>query len=291
MGVTGPNPQESMNLPRSAVAPTLSGFPADKSKLLIFRSVSHMTRRQLSPWCVSPWKRALDVTCVLLSMPVTLPLLLGIGLLLRVTSRGPVFVKQQRVGRFGKPFSMYRFRTTMHAGEVAALPGGRLPGLRLTRMGRFLKKWKLHALPMLINVLNGTMSLVGPRPERASRQLTRLACRPGMTGAATIAFAREADLLASIPAEAIGKYYEAVVLPAKHCLDLSYVSQATFRSDMKLLVASLLRRWNASGIESILFGEEMAGIMRPKPGSAVSPRQMELPLAALLASFSHLSEQ
>ena len=161
----------------------------------------------------------------------------------------------------------------------------------MTLMGRFLKKWKLHNLPMLINVLNGTMSLVGPRPELATRQLTRLACRPGMTGAASIAFAREADLLASIPMEAMGKYYEAVVLPAKHCLDLRYVSQATFRSDLKLLLASLLRRWNTTSVESILFGDEMARMMRPKPGSHASPKQEYPPLAALLASFSDMTEQ
>ncbi len=291
MGVTGPNLQESMDLRKSPRTYPGAGLELDRSKLLIFRSASHMTRRQLSPWCVSRRKRAFDLACVLLSLPVTLPLLLGIGLLLRVTSRGPVFVKQLRVGRFGRLFPMYRFRTTTHAVEVAALPGGRLPGLRMTLMGRFLKKWKLHNLPMVINVLNGTMSLVGPRPERATQQLTRLACRPGMTGAATIAFAREADLLASIPMEAMGKYYEAVVLPAKHCLDLRYVSQATFRSDLKLLLASLLRRWNATGVESILFGDEMAERMRPKHGSQVSPNQEFPPLEALLASFSSLTEQ
>jgi hypothetical protein len=118
--------------------------------------------------------------------------------------------------------------------------------------GRFLRQWKLDELPQLLNVLWGDMSLVGPRPKMPEHMLHEIPCRPGITGAATIAFAREAAVLSRVPEEHLESYYHAVVLPAKRHLDAEYMARATFFSDFKLLFDSVLRRWDIDAMKSLL---------------------------------------
>ena len=104
------------------------------------------------------------------------------------------------------------------------------------------------------------MSLVGPRPKMREHVLCDLPCRPGITGAATIAYAREEAVLDRVPKHHLENYYHAVVLPAKRRLDSEYMARATFLSDFKLIVDSVLRRWDTSVMEELLntgaFDEE-----------------------------------
>ena len=123
---------------------------------------------------------------------------------------------------------------------------------RFTSIGPFLRRWKLDELPQLINVLRGDMSLVGPRPKLPEHQVANFAWRPGITGAATYAFACEEEFLATIPAQQLDLYYHRRILPAKHKLDMVYMRRASFRSDLKLLVDTMLRRWGKSITEDIL---------------------------------------
>jgi lipopolysaccharide/colanic/teichoic acid biosynthesis glycosyltransferase len=117
---------------------------------------------------------------------------------------------------------------------------------RFTLVGPFLRRWKLDELPQLFNVLMGDMSLVGPRPKLPEHMLGELRCRPGITGAATIAFAREEQVLARLPHGDVDGYYHSIILPAKLQLDRVYTAKSTFMSDLKMIANTLLRRWDAT---------------------------------------------
>jgi hypothetical protein len=123
---------------------------------------------------------------------------------------------------------------------------------RFTPLGPFLRRWKLDELPQLINVLLGDMSLVGPRPSPPEREVTNLGCRPGLTGAATVAFASEVQILAALPNDHLDAYFHHVILPAKRRLDREYMARATFLSDLKLIIDSVFRRWNPSLMYELL---------------------------------------
>jgi lipopolysaccharide/colanic/teichoic acid biosynthesis glycosyltransferase len=205
----------------------------------------------LSAWSGSLAKRIFDCACVLLSAPVVLPLMLITALTVRLTSPGPVFFLQERIGRFGRPFTIFKFRTMMHTVGTPHRPIAIPDSSCFTSVGPFLRRWKLDELPQLINVLLGHMSLVGPRPKMREHVRYDLPCRPGITGMATIVFACEEDILASLAKDQVEEYFHAVVLPAKRRLDANYMSRATFLSDLQLLVNSVLRRWDSRALEEI----------------------------------------
>jgi lipopolysaccharide/colanic/teichoic acid biosynthesis glycosyltransferase len=211
-----------------------------------------MLRRNLSPWSRSSAKRVFDCASVLLMMPLILPVLLAIALAVRVTSPGPVLFLQQRMGRNGRNFTIMKFRTMIHRSNGEHHPVTTSDNQRFTSVGPFLRRWKLDELPQLFNVLMGNMSLVGPRPKLPEHAISNLACRAGITGAATIAFAREESILARVPEHHLKSFYHSVVLPAKLQLDADYMAHATFLSDLKLILNSVLRRWDESIMESLL---------------------------------------
>jgi lipopolysaccharide/colanic/teichoic acid biosynthesis glycosyltransferase len=200
---------------------------------------------RLSPWSTSTAKRAVDVCIVAVSLPIVLPIMLFIAIAIRISSRGPALFFQQRIGRDGRPFIIWKFRTMTTAVADHAIAA--LHSRRVTAVGRFLRRSKLDELPQIVNVLLGDMSLVGPRPLIADQQLRIFSCRPGMTGAATLAFVREEALLAAIPKAEVALYYRRVVLPRKHQVDADYMSNATFASDLGIIVRSMLRCWLSPG--------------------------------------------
>jgi lipopolysaccharide/colanic/teichoic acid biosynthesis glycosyltransferase len=199
----------------------------------------------LSSWSRSSRKRLFDLSCVLLTLPVALPSLLIIACAVRFTSRGPVLFRQQRMGRYGGIFTIFKFRTMPHRCSAASRPTVTTSNnQRFTPVGPFLRRWKLDELPQLINVLLGDMSLVGPRPKLPRHQPSYLHCRPGLTGGATIVFAREEVALASVPSCHLETYYHSVVLPAKQQLDDEYMAKANFVSDVRLILKSVFRHWD-----------------------------------------------
>lgn len=193
-------------------------------------------------------KRVFDVVCSVLGLALLAPLLLAIGLWVRLDSPGPAVFRQTRVGRFGVPFTIHKFRT-MRAEPGAAITVGADP--RITRAGLVLRASKLDELPQLWDVLRGAMSLVGPRPELpryvelypAVLRERVLSVRPGITDPASLAFSHEAELLAA--AADPEREYREVILPAKLRLSADYAARASLATDLALIlrtVAGMLRR-------------------------------------------------
>ena len=191
-------------------------------------------------------KRLFDCVGAAFALLLLWPLLLGLALWIVLDSPGPALFRQERVGRFGRPFRIHKFRTM-----VADAPE-RGPALtvgddaRITRVGRFLRRSKLDELPQLIDVLCGDMSLVGPRPE-VPRYVAHyppalrdkvLALRPGITDPVSLAHLDEAAELAAA-ADPEREYIE-VILPRKLQAAAEYASRATLWSDL-CVVASTLR--------------------------------------------------
>ena len=193
-----------------------------------------------SRWCQSAAKRIFDVAASALILLPLAPVLLLIALIVRWNSPGPAIFRQQRVGRHGLPFTIFKFRT-MHSaigGSTRSSHGDR----RLTAPGRFLRRYKLDELPQLFNVCQGDMSLVGPRPKLHDHHVLDVCFRPGITGAATLAFASEEHLLRDIPHEYLEACHKELICPRKVELDLEYMAKATFRSDLRLLCRTLMRK-------------------------------------------------
>jgi lipopolysaccharide/colanic/teichoic acid biosynthesis glycosyltransferase len=193
-----------------------------------------------------PGKRALDLAGSLLGLALLWPLFLAIGLAVALGDRGSVFFRQERVGHRGRRFRIWKFRTMAEGAELqgGALTVGHDP--RITRVGRWLRRYKLDELPQLLNVVAGDMSLVGPRPEvpeyvalYSPEQRRVLDLVPGITDPASIGYWDEAALLARAPDPA--RLYEDQVMPDKIRLNLEYAARATVRTDLLLILRTLLR--------------------------------------------------
>ena len=181
-------------------------------------------------------KRSLDALSSGLGLLVLSPVLIGVAVAVKLSSQGPVFYRQTRVGRHGRQFQLLKFRS-MHVGadRSGRLTVGRDP--RITPIGNFLRKSNLDELPQLVNVFKGDMSLVGPRPEVPEfvdmadpRWVETLSVRPGMTAPVTLEFRREAEILAKYPDPAKG--YREEVLPRKLELNCAYVRTRSFWKDV-----------------------------------------------------------
>lgn len=207
--------------------------------------------KRLSPWSQSGAKHVFDCICVVSMLPILIPIFLVVGMAVRLTSSGPVLFLQKRMGRHGREFTIFKFRTMIHCSDKAHHPVTTSGNQLFTPVGPFLRRWKLDEVPQLFNVLAGHMSLVGPRPKLPEHFISCVPCRAGITGAATIAFAREEAILDRVPKHLLESFYHSVVLPAKHQLDEDYMSSATFASDLKLIIDSVLRRWDSAVIERL----------------------------------------
>lgn len=183
--------------------------------------------------------RARDVLAAGAGLVLLSPLFVGIALLIRLSSPGPVFFRGQRIGRHGRPFGIMKFRTMR---ENAADVGAAITGAsdrRVTAVGRFLRRTKLDELPQLVNVLRGDMSLVGPRPEDpryvalyTEEQRGVLRVRPGMTSPASFHFRNEEALLTGDDWE---RKYRDEIMPQKLRIDLGYMSRAGFWTDLEVI--------------------------------------------------------
>ena len=190
-------------------------------------------------------KRAFDIIVSATALSLLFPLLLLIGLSVALSSPGGAFFRQVRVGRAGKEFRLYKFRTMRPGSEAQGqiTVGGRDP--RITGIGYFLRKSKMDELPQLINVMLGDMSIVGPRPEvsryvalYSPEQRNVLNVRPGITSAASIAYMDENEILGR-SADPQHAYIEEV-MPAKLALDLDYVKNRSFFLDMSIILRTFI---------------------------------------------------
>ena len=186
-------------------------------------------------------KRLFDISASSLGIAVLSPLLGAIAILIKLSSSGPVFYRGVRVGRFGKSFRIFKFRTMVVDAEKIGGPSTADDDPRITRIGKFLRKYKLDELPQLINVLKGEMSFVGPRPEvrqevslYSEEEKALLRVRPGVTDYASIKFHNEGEILkgSAEPHEA----YRVLIRPEKIKLGLEYVKNPSLWTDCKILL-------------------------------------------------------
>jgi lipopolysaccharide/colanic/teichoic acid biosynthesis glycosyltransferase len=189
-------------------------------------------------------KRWFDAACAFFGLVLLSPLLFLVAFLVKLTSRGPAFFGQVRVGQFGWPFQIFKFRT-MKEGPSDSGPLLTAEGdARITAFGKWLRKSKVDELPQLINVLLGDMSLVGPRPEvpryvrgYTDRQKKILLVKPGITGRSANIY--EEQLLRGHPD--METFYLTTILPAKVEIDIAYCERVSFKEDLKLILQTF---WN-----------------------------------------------
>ena len=191
-------------------------------------------------------KRMFDIVVAAAALVVLFPLLVLSALLIKLDSPGPIFFKQERIGRNFRPFWIYKFRTMA---QDAPARGGLVTigeDARVTRVGRLLRKSKIDEIPQLTNILRGDMALVGPRPEvRYYVELFRrdyeeiLQVRPGLTDLASLKYRDEAALLgkAANPEDE----YRTRVLPDKIRLAKDYLRRSSFLFDLGLILKTLFK--------------------------------------------------
>lgn len=189
--------------------------------------------------------RCFDVLFAFLGIVILLPFFIVIALLIKLTSAGPILFKQNRVGKKNIDFKLFKFRTMQINAESKGqlTVGGR--DSRITNVGYFLRKFKLDELPQLFNVLNGTMSLVGPRPEVRKfvnfytiEQQKVLLVLPGITDFASIEFRNENELLSN--ATNPEQYYIEVIMPKKIDLNKQFIENRTLKNYFSILFTTVL---------------------------------------------------
>ncbi len=225
-------------------------------------------------------KRLLDITCAGLGLLVLLPLFGLVALVVKLTSRGPVFFRQERVGRFGRSFRILKFRTMVQHAEALGRQITAAGDSRVTGVGKLLRASKLDEIPQLINVLRGEMGLVGPRPEvpryvalYTTEQRQVLQVRPGITDWASIAYRHESELLAQAPD--LEAMYVQEIMPRKIALNLAYLRErrgvlSDFAVVLRTLRALLPRAREDSGLAEIA-GIGAGGV----PGRVESEQDVE----------------
>jgi lipopolysaccharide/colanic/teichoic acid biosynthesis glycosyltransferase len=191
-------------------------------------------------------KRAFDAVVAALALAVLSPLFALVAVAVKLDSRGPVFFRQERVGRGGRPFRMLKFRT-MVADRARLGPNvsaDRDP--RVTRVGALLRRSFVDEAPQLINVLKGDMSLVGPRPETPEYALLLtpeerlvLSVRPGMAGPSTLAYSRDEPAILARQ-EDPDRYYREHLLHLRVAADLAYLERPGLSEDVRILARTVL---------------------------------------------------
>ena len=203
-------------------------------------------------------KRTFDIIVSFLGLVILTPLLLLLAVVIKLDSRGPIFFRQERIGKGFRPFFIFKFRTMVQivSDQGRLITVGDDP--RITRVGRFLRKSKFDELPQLINVLRGDMSLVGPRPEvRRYVELFRkdyeqiLKIRPGITDLASLKYHNEAAVLERF--ENPEAEYCNRILPDKISLSKEYVKNSSFIFDLALIVKTLPKIFGRSSIRVMFF--------------------------------------
>lgn len=189
-------------------------------------------------------KRLFDIFFSLNILIIFSPFFILIALIVWLYDRGPVFYKAPRVGRYGKSFRMYKFRTMVVNADKIGASSTTSSDSRITPVGKFLRKYKLDELPQMFNVLGGSMSVVGPRPDVkqftdmfTEEELDILKVKPGITDYASVWNADEGSILEG--AADPDKAYLELIWPEKKRLQLKYVRERSFWVDIKIVFLTL----------------------------------------------------
>ncbi|NSW84040.1 MAG: sugar transferase [Syntrophothermus sp.] len=188
-------------------------------------------------------KRFLDIIVSLVLLILLFPVFVVIAVAVVLDSGFPVFYRGERIGRGGRPFRIIKFRSMyVSSAQGPAITGRDDP--RVTRVGKFLRKWKLDELPQFYNVLKGEMSLVGPRPEApqyvefySDDEKKVLSVRPGVTGVSQLLFRNEEEMLEGPDPE---RFYLDILMRQKLCCDLAYIRNQSLVFDLVLILLTLV---------------------------------------------------
>lgn len=191
-------------------------------------------------------KRLFDIVSSGIGLLCLAPVFVVMAIWIKLDSRGPVFYRQTRVGRYGRDFRIFKFRS-MRVGSDKGRQitvGERDP--RITRSGYFIRRYKIDELPQLINVFLGDMSIVGPRPEvrkyvdlYSEEQRKVFQVRPGITDLASIKYRNENELLSQV--DNPDTYYIDVIMPDKLAINLEYIRHQSFMGDIKIIFNTLFK--------------------------------------------------
>ncbi len=190
-------------------------------------------------------KRVMDIALSVFAILLLCPLFVLISIAIQLDSEGPVFYRQERVGKNGVPFRIFKFRTMQAHADKQGLSITVGSDSRITRVGGFLRKTKLDETAQVFNVLLGDMSFVGPRPEVPKYvdlytpwQQQVLLVRPGITDYASIAYRNESDMLAK--AEHPESFYINTIMPEKIKLNMKYLHEISLYTDVKLILKTII---------------------------------------------------
>lgn len=207
-------------------------------------------------------KRAFDIFFSLTGLLLLSPFFILVGLLIKLDSKGPIFFSQERIGRHFKPFRILKFRTMVRCNNGPLITTA--IDQRITRIGKYLRRYKIDELPQLLNVLKGDMSLVGPRPEVKkyvalfeSDYRKILTVRPGITDPASIMYINEEDLLAV--SRDYEEFYIKKILPDKIRLSLKYIEHPSIVKDTLIIFKTLLKTRNSGNFYEYQGNKNLSG--------------------------------
>lgn len=192
-------------------------------------------------------KRAFDVFISIVLLIILLPFVLFLAVAIKIETTGPVFYRGVRVGRLGKTFKIYKFRSMVQNAEQLGSTSTRANDMRITRCGKYIRKFKLDELSQLINVLKGDMSIVGPRPEvqkfvdmYTEEEMEILKLRPGITDWSSIKFHNEPEIIEESGIKDADEAYAKLIRPEKLKLQLKYVRERNMWVDIKIIISTIL---------------------------------------------------
>lgn len=207
-------------------------------------------------------KRVFDIFFSLVGLLLLSPFFILVGLLIKLDSKGPIFFSQERIGRHFKPFRILKFRTMVRCNNGPLITTA--IDQRITRIGKYLRRYKIDELPQLLNVLKGDMSLVGPRPEVKkyvalfeSDYRKILTVRPGITDPASIIYINEEDLLAV--SGDYEEFYIKKILPDKIRLSLKYIEHPSIVKDTLIIFKTLLKTRNSGNFYEYQDNKNLSG--------------------------------
>lgn len=189
-------------------------------------------------------KRGIDVAFSILLLFILLPIMVVISVAIAIDSPGGVLFMQERAGRYGKPFKILKFRTMTKANSGSNITTGN--DMRITRVGKLIRKIRFDEFPQLINVIKGDMSIIGPRPETmnfvdiyTADQRATLLVRPGISCRSSIAFADEADMIPE--GVDTDKFYVENILPEKCEMNIKYIKDLSIKEDICVAFLTVAR--------------------------------------------------
>ncbi len=191
-------------------------------------------------------KRLFDIFFSITGIICSSPVLLVVWILIRLESKGPAIFRQMRVGLNNSDFVLYKFRSMYLQSEKSGQLTVGMRDQRITKVGYYIRKYKLDELPQLFNVLNGSMSIVGPRPELRkyvncynSEQMRVLSVKPGITDYASLKYHKENELLGK-SANPEKEYIE-VIMPDKLTLNLKYINNKSLIGDTFIIIQTIVK--------------------------------------------------